>query len=76
MRRLGRPLAHKCDPAKPARFALPRLETPEQIAHAMGLTVAALRFLVFSRSTSEVTHYVRFALVESITILMTVLLKM
>ena len=50
----------QCDPTKLARFALPKLETPEQIAHAMGLTVPALRFLAFSRSTSEVTHYVRF----------------
>jgi RNA-directed DNA polymerase len=49
-----------CDPAKLARFALPQLETPEQIAQAMGITVPALRFLAFSRSTSEVTHYVRF----------------
>jgi retron-type reverse transcriptase len=49
-----------CDPARLARFALPRLETPEQIAQAMGITVPALRFLAFSRTTSEVTHYVRF----------------
>ena len=49
-----------CDPAKLARFGLPRLETAEQIAQAMGITVSALRFLAFSRSTSQVTHYVRF----------------
>jgi hypothetical protein len=49
-----------CDPAKLARFALPQLETPEQIAQAMAITVPALRFLAFSRTTSEVTHYVRF----------------
>lgn len=49
-----------CDEAKLARFALPRLETAEQIAEAMGITVSALRFLAFSRSTSLVTHYVRF----------------
>jgi RNA-directed DNA polymerase len=49
-----------CDPAKLARFALPRLETAEQIAHAMGITVPALRFLAFSRATSQVSHYVRF----------------
>jgi retron-type reverse transcriptase len=49
-----------CDEAKLARFALPRLETAEQIAQAMGITVPALRFLAFSRITSEVTHYVRF----------------
>jgi RNA-directed DNA polymerase len=48
------------DAARLARFALPRLETPVQIARAMGLTVPELRFLAFSRSTSTVTHYVRF----------------
>ena len=48
------------DDARLARFGLPRLETPEQIARAMGLTVSQLRFLAFSRSTSTVTHYVRF----------------
>jgi hypothetical protein len=54
-------LAHTaCDEARLARFALPRLETPQQIAQAMGITVPALRFLAFSRSTSQVTHYVRF----------------
>jgi RNA-directed DNA polymerase len=49
-----------CDPAKLARHALPRLETPAQIAQAMAITVPALRFLAFSRTTSEVTHYIRF----------------
>ena len=50
----------QCDEAKLARFGLPRLATAEQIAAAMGVTVSALRFLAFSRSTSQVTHYVRF----------------
>jgi RNA-directed DNA polymerase len=49
-----------CDAAKLARFGLPKLETPAQIAEAMGITVPTLRFLAFSRSTSPVTHYVRF----------------
>lgn len=49
-----------CDKAKLARFALPELETPAQIAAAMGITVPTLRFLAFSRTTSPVTHYVRF----------------
>jgi retron-type reverse transcriptase len=54
-------LAHTAsDVAKLARFALPRLETPAQIAGAMGITVPALRFLAFSRTTSTVSHYVRF----------------
>jgi RNA-directed DNA polymerase len=50
----------QCDEAKLARFGLPRLETAEQIAAAMGVAVSALRFLAFSRSTSLVTHYIRF----------------
>jgi RNA-directed DNA polymerase len=49
-----------CDEARLARFGLPRLETAEQIAHAMGITVPALRFLAFSRAVSQVTHYQRF----------------
>jgi retron-type reverse transcriptase len=49
-----------CDEAKLAKFGLPKLETPAQIAQAMGLTVPTLRFLAFSRTTSPVTHYVRF----------------
>lgn len=49
-----------CDEAKLARFGLPKLETPMQIAQAMGITVSELRFLAFSRTTSTVSHYVRF----------------
>jgi len=48
------------DADKLARFALTKLETPAQIAQAMGLTVPQLRFLAFSRTTSTVSHYVRF----------------
>lgn len=48
------------DAAKLARLALTKLETPAQIALAMGLTVPELRFLAFSRTTSTVSHYVRF----------------
>jgi RNA-directed DNA polymerase len=54
-------LAHTAaDVARLARFALPRLETPDQIAGAMGITVPQLRFLAFARTTSTVSHYVRF----------------
>ncbi len=49
-----------CDAARLARFGLPVLETPAQIAAAMGLTVSELRFLAFQRTTSTVSHYVRF----------------
>lgn len=43
-----------------AGFGLPKLETPMQIAQALGITVSELRFLAFSRTTSTVSHYVRF----------------
>ena len=49
-----------CEPDKLARFGLPRLETPTELAQAMGLTVPQLRFLAFARTTSTVSHYVRF----------------
>ncbi len=48
------------DPARLARFGLPRLETPAEIAQAMGVTVPQLRFLAFARSSSLVSHYRRF----------------
>ncbi|HEY4056830.1 MAG TPA: reverse transcriptase family protein [Kofleriaceae bacterium] len=48
------------DPAKLAHFALPKLETPAEIAAAMGLTISQLRFLAFQRRTSTVSHYIRF----------------
>jgi len=48
------------DPAKLGRFTLPVLETPAQIAAAMGITVPTLRFLAFDRKTSQVSHYKRF----------------
>lgn len=43
-----------------ARWALPKLETPMQIAQALGITVSDLRFLAFARTTSTVSHYARF----------------
>jgi retron-type reverse transcriptase len=48
------------DKTKLARFALPVLETPAQIAAAIGITVSTLRFLAYHRTTSPVSHYVRF----------------
>ncbi|OLP18435.1 RNA-dependent DNA polymerase [Leptolyngbya sp. 'hensonii'] len=39
---------------------LPLCLTAEQLATAMGLTIAALRFLAFARRTSPTSHYVRF----------------
>ena len=48
------------DKAKLARFGLPVLDTPTEIAAAMGITVSTLRFLAFDRKTSQVSHYTRF----------------
>jgi RNA-directed DNA polymerase len=54
-------LSHKTsDPAKLANFGLPRLDTAEQLAAAMGIEVKALRFLAYNRRTSKVSHYRRF----------------
>lgn len=39
---------------------LPQLETAEQIAAAIGITVGKLRFLAFSRKTATISHYIRF----------------
>src|SRR5204862_2490119 len=39
---------------------LPVLQSPEQIAAALGIGVPSLRFLAFSRRTATTTHYVRF----------------
>jgi retron-type reverse transcriptase len=50
------------DPARLAHFGLPKLETAEQLAAAMGIEVKALRFLAYHRRTSKVSHYKRFLL--------------
>ncbi|MEP6924531.1 MAG: reverse transcriptase family protein [Pyrinomonadaceae bacterium] len=41
---------------------LPVFSKPEELAAAMNLTVAKLRFLAFDRRTSEVLHYIHFNL--------------
>jgi RNA-directed DNA polymerase len=50
------------DAAKLERQALPKLETPEVLAQAMGLTVGQLRGLCYARTVYTRTNYVRFAL--------------
>jgi retron-type reverse transcriptase len=56
-------LSHRTpDAAKLERHGLPRLETPEVLAQALGLTVGQLRGLCFARTVSTRTNYVRFAL--------------
>ncbi|PMB51098.1 RNA-dependent DNA polymerase [Fischerella thermalis CCMEE 5201] len=41
-------------------YGLPILNTAEQIAAAMGISIGKLRFLAFDRKTSTVSHYIRF----------------
>ncbi len=42
------------------KSGLPVIDTPAEIAAAMGITVGRLRFLAFSREAATVAHYVRF----------------
>ncbi|WP_299221434.1 reverse transcriptase family protein [uncultured Aquimarina sp.] len=39
---------------------LPILQTAEEVAKAMGITIGQLRFLAFSRKNAKVNHYIRF----------------
>ncbi|MCL2932396.1 MAG: reverse transcriptase family protein [Trichodesmium sp. MAG_R03] len=41
-------------------YNLPILNTPQDIATTMDITLGELRFLAFSRPTSTVSHYIRF----------------
>ncbi len=50
------------DGAKRERLGLPKLETPEALAQALGLTVGQMRGLCYARVVSTRTNYVRFAL--------------
>ncbi len=50
------------DQDKLARSALPRLNTAQELAAAMGITLPELRFLAFERRVSRISHYRRFAL--------------
>lgn len=50
------------DAPRLAASGLPVLATAGDLAGAMGISVGELRFLTFSRSTSEVSHYQRFLL--------------
>ncbi len=52
----------ECDDVRLQQYGLPRFDSAEQIAAAMGIAVSELRFLSFSRKTSNVNHYVRFKL--------------
>jgi retron-type reverse transcriptase len=50
------------DAAKLERQGLPKLETPEVLAQALGLSVGQLRGLCYARVVYTRTNYVRFAL--------------
>lgn len=41
---------------------LPMVKTPEELASAIGISLADLRFLSYDRPVSTVTHYVRFSI--------------
>jgi RNA-directed DNA polymerase len=45
-------------------YNLPRFETVEDIANALGISVNKLRFLTFDRKTSPVNHYIRFKILK------------
>jgi retron-type reverse transcriptase len=51
-----------CDQARLESKGLPIFSTVAEIAEAVGITVNELRFLTFSRKTSNVSHYIRFNL--------------
>ncbi len=50
----------ECDREKLGSYGLPVFADAAAIARGMGITVGQLRFLAFTRTTSEVTHYTRF----------------
>jgi retron-type reverse transcriptase len=50
------------DVARLERQGLPKLETPEVLAQALGLSVGQLRALCYARTVYTRTNYVRFAL--------------
>ena len=50
------------DAVKLANFGLPRIDSIEQLAQAMGVPLKGLRFLAYHRRTSTVSHYKRFLL--------------
>ncbi|MGF1724029.1 reverse transcriptase family protein [Photobacterium nomapromontoriensis] len=56
-------LQHKsCDKERLIRQGLPAFESIKQLAEAMGISVAELRFLCYQKDVSRVSHYQHFAL--------------
>lgn len=50
------------DPARLAAQGLPSLQTADEIAAAIGISVNTLRFITYNRSVSKVSNYIRFAI--------------
>lgn len=53
--------ARQSDLEKLARYGLPALHTPEQLAAAMGISISRLRWLSFHRRGASLVHYHRFS---------------
>ncbi len=47
-------------PERAAENELPSLDTPKQLAEALGLTIAELRAMAYHRDAATMIHYVRF----------------
>lgn len=50
------------DVVKLAHFGLPKLDSVEQLAQAIGVELKTLRFLAYNRRVSTISHYRRFLL--------------
>jgi len=54
----------RSDAARLAQQQLPLLDGPLMLAEAMGISLAELRFLVYHRSVSRISHYRRFGIAK------------
>lgn len=50
------------DESRLARFSLPGMSTPADVADALGLTISQLRWLAYHTEAAQRTHYVQFAI--------------
>jgi retron-type reverse transcriptase len=50
----------QCNEERLQSYQLPLCNTAAEIAGAMGISVGQLRFLAFDRTTSHISHYIRF----------------
>ena len=51
---------HEADPERLSAAGLPALHTPEDLAHALGISINKLRWLAFHNELANRVHYVRF----------------